>query len=103
MSTTYFIFLRFFVSQAELNPNTDLRVLIFKTVSEDLRHGIRADLETSNGICILVDIVPFQAVGPGPCVEWVVEVKGKPESVDFDKRIIRIEAKPKDWKDAWQL
>ena len=77
--------------------------VVFIGEGADLRKGIRADLETGRGIQVLVDTVPFEAVHPGPCGEYGIEVMGKLESVDFDTRIIRIEAKPKDWKVTWQL
>jgi hypothetical protein len=69
------------------------------------RKGVLSDLETHretefqpHDITIEVDIVPFQDVHPRDCGSWMAEVRGTLESVDFEKRIIRITAKPKDWK-----
>jgi hypothetical protein len=61
------------------------------------------DLQTQDGIKIIVDLVPFQAVGPGPCGEWGAEVMGKLESVDFSNRVIHVEAGPEHWIVTWQL
>jgi hypothetical protein len=61
------------------------------------------DLETRDGIKIIVELVPFEKVYPGPCGEWGAEVKGKLEGMDFEKRIIRVKANPKNWKSTWQL
>jgi hypothetical protein len=60
-------------------------------------------LETQDGIKIVVDLVPFQTVGPGPCGEWGVEVQGKLESIDFSDRVIHIEAGSEHWMVSWQL
>jgi hypothetical protein len=77
--------------------------VVFIGEGNHLRKDIWSDIVTDDHIEILVDIVPFQAVRPGPCAQWGVEVKGKLESVDFEKRVIRVEAKPEDWKDIWQI
>ncbi|HEV2330018.1 MAG TPA: hypothetical protein VGY56_14650 [Verrucomicrobiae bacterium] len=61
------------------------------------------DLETGDGIKIIVHLVPSQVVGPGPCGEWGVEVQGKLESMDFSNRVIHIEAGPEHWIVTWQL
>ncbi len=63
-----------------------------------------ADLKTHDGIKIIVEIVPPEKVYPtGWCAQWGAEVKGKLESVDFEKRIIRVKARPENWKTTWQI
>lgn len=63
------------------------------------RGGVFSDLQTRDGIEIEVDIIPFQDVRPKePCGMWVAEVMGTLESVDFEKRVIRIATPPKDFK-----
>jgi len=86
-----------------------VRALIGSTVvfvgdAYEPRKGILSDLETHretdsqpHDITIEVDIVPFQDVHPTRCGTWDAEVRGTLESVNFEKRIIRITAKPKDW------
>jgi hypothetical protein len=79
--------------------------VVFVGDSYGSREGILSDLETHresdsqpHDITIEVDIVPFQDVHPKMCGSWIAEIRGTLESVDFEKRIIRITAKPKDWK-----
>jgi hypothetical protein len=55
-----------------------------------------ADLKTRDGIRIEVDVVPFRDVRPDGA-EWFAEVKGTLESIDFDKRLIRMVVKPDNW------
>ena len=62
------------------------------------RDGIDADLVTDDGIVIDVDLVPPRSVRPpGPHGTWCAEVRGIFQSVDFEKRVIHITAKPKDY------
>jgi hypothetical protein len=97
------------IHSGDAESRAKVRALIGSSVvfvgegTRGLRRDLWSDLVTSDGTEIMVDIVPFQDVHPGPCGEWGVEVKGKLESVDFEKRMIRIEAKPENWKDTWQL
>jgi hypothetical protein len=63
----------------------EARAMIGSPVTFDGEGVVRGsgDLQTQDGIKIVVDLVPFQAVGPGPCGEWGAEVMGKLESVVF--------------------
>jgi hypothetical protein len=62
------------------------------------RDGVTSDLRTDDGIQIDVDLVPNHDVHPpGPHGTWCAEVKGIFQSVDFEKRVIHITAKPKDY------
>lgn len=76
--------------------------VVFIAEGAELRHGIFSDLQTRDGIRIEVDIVPFRDVHPTNCGSWTAEVKGTLESVDFEKRLIRISTKPENWKVAVQ-
>lgn len=80
-----------------------VRSLIGSTVILDgccypRRDGVDSDLVTDDGIVIDVDIVPNRNVRPpGPHGSWCAEVRGTFQSVDFEKRVIHIEAKPQDY------
>jgi hypothetical protein len=62
------------------------------------RDGITSDLRTDDGIQIDIDLVPNHNVyPPGPHGTWCAEVRGIFQGVDFEKRVIHITAKPKDY------
>ncbi|HEY3931336.1 MAG TPA: hypothetical protein VGM58_03095 [Verrucomicrobiae bacterium] len=100
------------IRSGDEQSRTNVQRLIGSTVvfvgdSDESRKGVFSDLQThrvddlqphDKDIKIEVDIIPFRDVHPGMCGSWVAEVRGTLESVDFEKRIIRITAKPEDWK-----
>jgi len=57
----------------------------------------RADLVLLSNVVLEVEISPGQ-LGKQNCFSWSAEVLGTLKSVDFDKRVIRIVAKPEDWR-----
>lgn len=89
---------------------TKVQALIGSTVafvgdSYGAREGIFSDLETHresdsqpHDNTIEVDMIPFTDVHPTECGMWTAEVLGTLRSVDFQKRVIRIKARPEKWK-----
>lgn len=85
-------------SRARVRALLGSTVVFVADCDEPRRDGLFSDLQTRDGIEIEVDIIPFQDVRPHePCGMWVAEVRGTLESVDVEKRVIRIAAPPQDY------
>ncbi|HEV2318732.1 MAG TPA: hypothetical protein VGV18_03215 [Verrucomicrobiae bacterium] len=59
--------------------------------------GHPASLMLSSNVVLNVDIQPLKDVRP-QAATWCAEVMGTLKRVDFQKRIIYIQAKPEDWR-----
>jgi hypothetical protein len=59
--------------------------------------GANANLIVGTNIVLDVEIRPFRDVRPHS-VCWGADVMGTLKSVDFEKRVIHIRAKPEDWR-----
>jgi hypothetical protein len=59
--------------------------------------GGNANLMVASNVVLEVDIRPSRDVRPHS-VAWSAEVLGTLKSVDFEKRVIHIRAKPEDWR-----
>ena len=59
--------------------------------------GGNANLMVASNIVLEVEIRPARDVRPHAVV-WSAEVIGTLKSVDFEKRVIHIRAKPEDWR-----
>ena len=59
--------------------------------------GGNANLMVASNVVLEVEIRPARDVRPHAVV-WSAEVLGTLKSVDFEKRVIHIRAKPEDWR-----
>ena len=59
--------------------------------------GTIADLMISSNVVLEVEIRPFRDVSPH-AIAWDAKVLGTLKSIDFEKRVIRIRARPEDWR-----
>ena len=59
--------------------------------------GGNANLMVASNVVLEVEIRPARDVRPHS-VAWSAEVLGTLKSVDFEKRVIHIRAKPEDWR-----
>jgi len=59
--------------------------------------GGSANLMVSSNVVLEVEISPSRGVRPR-AISWDAEVLGTLKSVDFEKRVIKIRAKPEDWR-----
>ena len=59
--------------------------------------GGNANLMVWSNVVVEVEIRPARDVRPHS-VFWTAEVSGTLKSIDFEKRVIRIRAKPEDWR-----
>lgn len=59
--------------------------------------GGNANLMVASNVVLEIEIRPARDVRPHS-VAWSAEVLGTLQSVDFEKRVIHIRAKPEDWR-----
>ena len=59
--------------------------------------GGNANLIVASNVVLEVEIRPLRDVRPR-AVAWSAEVLGTLKSVDFEKRVIHIRARPEDWR-----
>jgi hypothetical protein len=59
--------------------------------------GTNANLMVWSNVVLQVDIRPPRDDGSHGAFAWSVKVLGRLKGVDFQKRVIHIEAKPEDW------
>jgi hypothetical protein len=84
------------ISQAHVDSLIGSRVL-FDGNSWDAPRGTNADLNLGGGLLLCVELEPQHDVRPHGGL-WRAEVVGVLRSIDFEKRVIHVKARPEDWK-----